>query len=107
MKKTWEDAVDYCRERNWDLVSVSNEKMQVWAELEAMKADTPFVWLGLRYTCVLEFWFWISDEYFGFKHWKGNDITTECDMSGAMEKTGDHRWFSQPDTEEFEFICDM
>lgn len=107
MKKTWEDALDYCRENGTDMVSIPDEQMQAWAELEAIKAETPFVWLGLRYSCVVEFWFWVSDQSFCLTHWApGNGTTTEeCDMSGAMEKTEDHLWVSRPDNEEFNFIC--
>ncbi|XP_071761109.2 uncharacterized protein LOC139916206 [Centroberyx gerrardi] len=107
--KTWEKAVDYCRRHYQDLASIPTDDSQVWAELEAREANSALVWLGLRYTCTLDFWFWVSNKCFGYDNWApGNGSREEeCDMSGAMERGGEHRWVSQPDTNKFNFICEQ
>uniref|UniRef100_A0A8C4DN73 C-type lectin domain-containing protein n=1 Tax=Dicentrarchus labrax TaxID=13489 RepID=A0A8C4DN73_DICLA len=104
-KKTWEDALYYCRENYNDLASITNLKEQRWIQQKAKNASTAFVWLGLRYTCTLEFWFWVSDEVVGYKNWASGGRNDECDMSGGMERGGEHKWSSQPDNNTYNFIC--
>lgn len=102
--KTWEDALYHCRDQNMDLASIVCEETQAWAELEARNANTSFVWLGLRYTCTLDFWFWVNDQRFRFSQWAPNGEKKQCNMSGAMKK-GNYSWSSKPDNNTFNFIC--
>ncbi|XP_074510869.1 fucolectin-1-like [Sebastes fasciatus] len=103
--KTWEDALYHCREQDKDLASIVDEDTQAWAELHAKDADTHFVWLGLRYTCTLGFWFWVDDQRVDFTRWGQNGKEEQCEMSGVMKKHEDHLWFSKPDYETYNFIC--
>lgn len=103
--KTWVEALNYCRENYNDLVSITNLEDQRWVQNKAKKALTSHIWLGLRYTCVLEFWFWVSDVAVNYTKWASGGEGDECDMSGAMDREGDHEWFRHPDTEKFNFIC--
>ncbi|XP_072250861.1 uncharacterized protein [Leuresthes tenuis] len=104
-KMMWEDALYYCRDNYEDLASVLNEDAQAFAELEAEKADTDFVWLGLHFTCTLQFWFWVDDHRLQFKRWHNDTETADCAMSGAMEKREDHYWVVKSDFDAYNFIC--
>ncbi|XP_039996593.1 E-selectin-like [Xiphias gladius] len=103
--KTWEEALVYCREKHYDLVTITNLDEQRWVQDRAKKANSPYVWLGLRYTCTLQFWFWVSDVAVTYKNWDSHGETDDCDMSGAMDRGGEHKWIKKLDNENFNFIC--
>ncbi|KAI3375694.1 hypothetical protein L3Q82_004000 [Scortum barcoo] len=103
--KTWTEALYYCRENHYDLISITNLAEQWWVQERAKNASTDFVWLGLRYTCTLDFWFWISDEQVDYKNWASEEKMDDCDMSAAMEKGGEHKWHKKADNSKFNFIC--
>ena len=105
-KKTWEEASDYCIKNHRGLVSITDSSQQRWAAMKAKEADTDHVWLGLRYTCVLDLWFWVNDELVCYKNWASDKEPGEdCDRAVAMSKGEGHKWHTKADTEEFNFIC--
>ena len=107
---TWFDAVDYCREKHYDLVSVHNAAEQERLRQRARTADTPYVWLGMHYSCALEFWYWLSDHDTCFHNWapgNGSCGSESCRMAAAVERGGDQFWVSQHHDEKFNFICEM
>uniref|UniRef100_A0A3B1J7M2 C-type lectin domain-containing protein n=1 Tax=Astyanax mexicanus TaxID=7994 RepID=A0A3B1J7M2_ASTMX len=83
-KLTWKGALRYCRENHVDLVSVHSEEIQLWVKDVAQKASTDHVWLGLRHTCTLSFWFWVGN---------------------AVQARGDQKWVSLPENQTLNFIC--
>uniref|UniRef100_A0A8C7Y4M5 C-type lectin domain-containing protein n=1 Tax=Oryzias sinensis TaxID=183150 RepID=A0A8C7Y4M5_9TELE len=103
--RTWEEALYYCRHNHHDLVTITNMDEQIWVQEKTKNASSPFVWTGLRYTCTLGFWFWVSDEVVHYKNWASPGQVNECDMSGAMETGGEHKWFKKHDEEKFNFFC--
>uniref|UniRef100_A0A669DIS0 C-type lectin domain-containing protein n=1 Tax=Oreochromis niloticus TaxID=8128 RepID=A0A669DIS0_ORENI len=103
--KTWEEALYYCRENYNDLVSITNSHDQNWIQEKVKQANSPYVWLGLRYTCTLGFWFWVTDEVVEYKNWASDVTADDCDMSGAMNRGSPHKWSKQADNKMFNFIC--
>ncbi|XP_063323898.1 macrophage mannose receptor 1-like [Pelmatolapia mariae] len=103
--KTWEEALYYCREKHHDLASITNLHEQQWFQEKAKNASTPFVWLGLRYTCTLGFWFWVTDEVAEYSNWDSKRKDDVCGVSGAMDTAGEQKWVSQPDNNKFNFFC--
>ncbi|XP_028442440.1 C-type mannose receptor 2-like [Perca flavescens] len=100
----WEDALYYCRDHHGDLVSITNQDDQRWVQERAKMASTPHVWLGLRYTCTLDFWFWVSDETVLYKNWGPGQPGDDCNMSGAMDREG--TWVKKIDDDhKLNFIC--
>ena len=104
--KTWFDAVDYCREKHLDLVSVHSAAEQEQVRQRAKMADTPHVWLGMHYSCALEFWYWLSDQGSCYHNWAPGNGTGACGMAAAVERGGD-QWVSLHHDEKFNFICEM
>ncbi|KAL0966852.1 hypothetical protein UPYG_G00300950 [Umbra pygmaea] len=112
--KTWWDAQTYCRQHHKDLVSVTSEKVQRWVEAKAKRASTPHVWLGLRYTCTLNIWFWVSGDPTCYHKWApGNGISVEecggtgVGRTGAIQRDGLQQWVGLNDTEQLNFICSI
>uniref|UniRef100_A0A668UAJ6 C-type lectin domain-containing protein n=1 Tax=Oreochromis aureus TaxID=47969 RepID=A0A668UAJ6_OREAU len=103
--KTWEEALNYCRQKHDDLVSISNPAEQGWVQERAKNASTPFVWLGLRYGCAARLWLWVTDYVVCYERWASGGRTEDCDMSAAMTTGGQHEWVSQRENETFNFIC--
>ncbi|XP_034533078.1 macrophage mannose receptor 1-like [Notolabrus celidotus] len=103
---TWEEALNYCREHHRDLVSITNPQQQKWVQARAKNASTDYVWLGLRYTCTMDLWFWVNDYLVCYDNWKTPDDGKDlCDYAAAMEKNGEHKWVKKVDTNEFNFFC--
>ncbi|XP_064827434.1 macrophage mannose receptor 1-like isoform X2 [Oncorhynchus masou masou] len=106
--KTWSDALRHCRDLDMELVSAHNQTIQHWVQQKAKKASTPFVWLGLRYTCTLDIWFWVNGEESCYHNWavgEGyNPMKGQCGNTGAIQRDGG-QWVSRSETERFNFIC--
>ncbi|KAL1282199.1 hypothetical protein QQF64_001002 [Cirrhinus molitorella] len=95
-KKTWEEALEYCRSRNTDLAYVDTKVL-----LNMSNAQTERVWTGLRFLAGM--WFWVGKE---------NDETNialpscppEPYRCGAYNvKTGN--WESRDCEEKLNFLC--
>ncbi|KAL3046157.1 hypothetical protein OYC64_004214 [Pagothenia borchgrevinki] len=99
--KTWDEALTYCRENHRVLVSITDRHQQRWVEKRAKMTDTP-VWLGMRYTCTLDLWFWVSDRLVCYQNW-ATDEMADCGMAGVMKRDG--KWYKKADYEKLNFIC--
>ncbi|KAF4096209.1 macrophage mannose receptor 1-like isoform X2 [Onychostoma macrolepis] len=107
--KTWTEALRYCRERDMGLVSVDSEQMQRRVMNVTASASSNHVWLGLRHSCTVGLWFWVSGHTICYDQWASNydkelDDCVNTVRSGAI-RTSDNHWISRPETEENNFIC--
>lgn len=105
---TWIQAMTYCREHYVDLVHISTQDVQERVAEMAKNATSPQVWIGLRYTCNFNFWFWASSASGCYLNWapgQGSDRIYDCGATGAVEATGRQQWVGLPETEKLNFIC--
>ncbi|XP_051756504.1 macrophage mannose receptor 1-like [Ctenopharyngodon idella] len=104
---TWPEALRYCRQNHTDLVSVHSEEMQRRVMNVVKQASTEAVWLGLRHSCTVGLWFWVSGQTVCYQNWAIDD-SDKCESavrSGAVQSGGDQRWISRPETDRLNFIC--
>ncbi|KAL3046035.1 hypothetical protein OYC64_004111 [Pagothenia borchgrevinki] len=101
--KTWDEALTYCRENHHDLVSITDRHQQRWVQERAKMADTEFVWLGMRYTCTLDLWFWVSNRLVCYNNWAQEDKMKGCDRATAMKRDGE--WYEKREGDFLNFIC--
>ncbi|KAL7875555.1 hypothetical protein AOLI_G00105180 [Acnodon oligacanthus] len=108
-KKTWREALSYCRDNHVDLVSVHTEKIQRWVETAVYYASTANVWMGLRHTCAQSFWFWVSGSTICYQNWAPGNGTGVEDCSGGERtgavQSGSKQWVSLPEDQRLNFIC--
>uniref|UniRef100_A0A8C9ZNI2 C-type lectin domain-containing protein n=1 Tax=Sander lucioperca TaxID=283035 RepID=A0A8C9ZNI2_SANLU len=100
---TWVEALSYCRDHYRDLVSITNQDEQLWVQERAKMASTPYVWLGLRYTCTLDLWFWVTGEMVCYNNWGPDQPGDDCTTAGAMDREG--TWVKKDDDNQLNFIC--
>ncbi|XP_014827206.1 PREDICTED: macrophage mannose receptor 1-like [Poecilia mexicana] len=98
--KTWHEALTYCRGHGHDLVTITNMDDQILIQEKVKEASTPFVWLGLRFSCLQKIWFWVCKKNATFE-----GQINDCEISGAMEAGGKHMWFQRNNTEKLNFFC--
>lgn len=105
---TWIEAMGYCRKHHIDLVHITTRDVQERVAEKARNATSPHVWLGLRYTCSFNFWFWISSGTNCYLNWapgQGPEGKYDCGATGAIQATGGQQWVGLPETEKLNFIC--
>ncbi|XDV19458.1 hypothetical protein PO909_024928, partial [Leuciscus waleckii] len=107
---TWPEALRHCRQNYTDLVSVHSEEMQEEVMNVVKRASTEAVWLGLRHSCTVGLWFWVSGETVCYQNWAPGNGTGDEDCesgvrSGAVLSGGDQRWISRPEHVKLNFIC--
>ncbi|XP_073764027.1 snaclec alboaggregin-B subunit beta-like isoform X2 [Danio rerio] len=107
---SWSEALRYCRQNHVDLVSVQSVEMQRCVMNVVKLASTEAVWLGLRHSCALGIWFWVSGETVCYQNWAPGNGTSEEDCeptvrSGAVQSGGNQTWISRPETDRLNFIC--
>uniref|UniRef100_A0A8C4STY0 C-type lectin domain-containing protein n=1 Tax=Erpetoichthys calabaricus TaxID=27687 RepID=A0A8C4STY0_ERPCA len=66
---TWEEAMDYCRERNSNLISISSQVEQDAIAALVNTTNSTNVWLGLRQSRLFGFWFWIDEKPLSYEKW--------------------------------------
>ncbi|KAG7269197.1 hypothetical protein CRUP_016069 [Coryphaenoides rupestris] len=110
--RTWEEAVEHCRAEYHDLVSAQSTEALDWVRDVSRNATTPTVWVGLHYTCVLDFWFWVDNaeayDDGGGSRWADGQRGrgADCGASGAVNISS-RLWLSQPSSVKLNFICSL
>ncbi|KAI5630221.1 low affinity immunoglobulin epsilon Fc receptor-like, partial [Silurus asotus] len=108
---TWKEALRYCRNHHHDLVSVDSEEMQLWVKGVAQSASTKHVWLGLRHSCTVDFWYWVNFQFIYYQDWApgngtGHEDCSNEERSGTVQSGGTpQQWVSLPQSNTLNFIC--
>lgn len=65
----WMQAMTYCRKHHVNLVHITNQDVQEKVAAVAKNSTSMHVWIGLRYTCQFNIWFWISSAPSCYQNW--------------------------------------
>ncbi|XP_031727576.1 secretory phospholipase A2 receptor-like [Anarrhichthys ocellatus] len=104
--KTWEEAMEQCREQHNDLVSLPSESALVETLKTSKEAQTDRVWTGLRY--LSDDWLWVNGENVSYQAWSRAETpqrpawTHHC---GALSLKGGHLE-SWDCADKLNFVCD-
>ncbi|XP_060755395.1 macrophage mannose receptor 1-like isoform X2 [Neoarius graeffei] len=109
---TWRQALNYCRNHHYDLVSVRTEEMQFWVKEVVQDASTEQVWLGLSHDCAQRIWFWVFGTMVCYQDWAPGNGTWNEDCShekrsGAVQSRGQQQWIDMPQSYKLNFICSI
>uniref|UniRef100_A0A8C4SW62 Macrophage mannose receptor 1-like n=1 Tax=Erpetoichthys calabaricus TaxID=27687 RepID=A0A8C4SW62_ERPCA len=104
---TWEEAMDYCRERNSDLISISSQVEQDAIAALVNTTNSPNVWLGLRQSRLFGFWFWIDEKPLSYENWVHGPpsqlpASSPC---AAMSQQNNFSWINVSCSDTYSFIC--
>uniref|UniRef100_A0A3Q3FWF2 C-type lectin domain-containing protein n=1 Tax=Labrus bergylta TaxID=56723 RepID=A0A3Q3FWF2_9LABR len=105
VKKTWEEALEHCRETHTDLTSLNSETERLLA-LSEIQHDriTERVWIGLRF--LGDHWLWVNGDPLVYEAWPEGDQEHQCPLRkrcGALTKEG--HWENWDCEEKLHFIC--
>ncbi|XP_077430643.1 uncharacterized protein LOC144057219 isoform X2 [Vanacampus margaritifer] len=106
---TWMEALSYCRQHYLDLVFITGQSTQDQVAQMAQNATSSHIWLGLRYTCTFDLWFWSGSSADCYQNWAPGqgppEHVYECGVTGAMVTTGGQHWVGLSETQQLNFIC--
>uniref|UniRef100_A0A8C8DPS0 C-type lectin domain-containing protein n=1 Tax=Oryzias sinensis TaxID=183150 RepID=A0A8C8DPS0_9TELE len=105
-EKTWEEALEHCRENHGDLTSLLSETENRLAQREIQNSTiTQRVWVGLRF--LGDTWKWVNGDPLEFQAWnqtgdpeQQSPVWRRC---GALTKQGE--WENRDCQEKLNFIC--
>ncbi|XP_056450639.1 C-type mannose receptor 2-like [Gadus chalcogrammus] len=102
----WSDALLYCRDSHWDLLSLMGPEDQEM--VDELVAHTTFnltshLWVGLRRTRSGSSWFWMSGDPMNFTQWdEGYHHPSPC---GSVSSREPYTWRQRSCEEHLNFIC--
>lgn len=105
---SWIHAMSYCRKHHIDLVHITSKDIQEKVAAIAKNATSPYVWIGLRYTCKFNFWFWTSSTHTCYQNWgpgQGSERKYDCGVTGAVGTTSGQQWIGLSGAKTLNFIC--
>ncbi|KAM4603396.1 snaclec stejaggregin-B subunit beta-1-like [Polymixia lowei] len=105
-KKTWEEALEHCREHHTELTSLVSETEVLLAQSKIQKAKTTDrVWIGLTY--LGNRWLWVNGDPLEYEAWTQGGDQNMCPRwshsCGALTKEG--LWEYHYCQEKLNFIC--
>ncbi|KAK7176861.1 hypothetical protein R3I93_000950 [Phoxinus phoxinus] len=65
--KTWDEALDHCRQHYTDLASLRSQMIMAEAINNTITSQTAYVWTGLRF--MAGHWYWVSGHNLQYKAW--------------------------------------
>uniref|UniRef100_A0A8C4SYD5 C-type lectin domain-containing protein n=1 Tax=Erpetoichthys calabaricus TaxID=27687 RepID=A0A8C4SYD5_ERPCA len=106
-RMTWSKAMDYCRERNSNLISISSQVEQDAIAALVNTTNSTNVWLGLRQSRLFGFWFWIDEKPLSYEKWVHGPpsqlpASSPC---AAMSQQNNFSWINVSCSETYSFIC--
>ncbi|CAL8236318.1 unnamed protein product [Arctogadus glacialis] len=102
----WSDALLYCRDSHWDLLSLIGPEDQEM--IDELVAHAPFpltsqLWVGLRRSPLGSSWFWMSGDPMDFTRWdEGSHHSSLC---GGTSSRKPSTWRQRSCEEHLNFIC--
>ncbi|XP_076016749.1 macrophage mannose receptor 1-like [Genypterus blacodes] len=105
---SWMEALSYCRMHHADLVYITTKALQDMVAEKAKNATSCHVWLGLRYACKSDFWFWTKLSPGCYQNWApghGPEGLYGCGATGAIQTTGGQQWVGLAETAKLNFLC--
>ncbi|CAL8302651.1 unnamed protein product [Gadus morhua 'NCC'] len=102
----WSDALFYCRDHHWDLLSIRGPEDQEM--VDELVASAPFpltrpLWVGLRRSIRGSSWFWMSGDPMDFTQW---DTASHHSSPCAGVSSGEpSKWRQSSCEEHLNFIC--
>ncbi|XP_034007036.1 uncharacterized protein LOC117498944 [Trematomus bernacchii] len=107
-KLCWSDALFYCRDFYWDLLSIRSEEEQKEVE-EVLRTTsfllTPHVWVGLRRYLMDSIWFWMSGASVNYSYWKTHSPSQISSPCGGVDTSDPFHWTDFPCGDHLYFIC--
>ncbi|KAJ3584349.1 hypothetical protein NHX12_014844 [Muraenolepis orangiensis] len=105
-RQCWSDALLYCRDFHWDLLSIRGpEELETIDELVA-RANFPLtshLLVGLLGSIIGSSWFWMSGDPMDFTQWEhGSHQSSPCGSMASMEPSA---WRQRSCEEHLYFFC--
>ncbi|CAL8292678.1 unnamed protein product [Arctogadus glacialis] len=102
----WSDALLYCRDSHWDLLSLRGPEDQEMVDKLVARAPFPLtshLWVGLRRSLSGSSWFWMSGDPMDFTQWdEGSNHSSPC---GGVSSREPSTWRQRSCEEHLNFIC--
>ncbi|XDV18769.1 hypothetical protein PO909_024401, partial [Leuciscus waleckii] len=100
--KTWDEALDYCRQNYTDLTSLRSHTIMAEVINNTITSQTAYVWTGLRF--MAGHWFWVSGDDLQYKAWSTEGSSSVLPEICAVELCIEKRRFGNPQTERKDII---
>ncbi|XDV18756.1 hypothetical protein PO909_024388 [Leuciscus waleckii] len=103
--KTWDEALDYCRQTYTDLASLRSQMIMAEVIKNTITSQTAYVWTGLRF--LAGHWFWVSGDDLQYKAWSAEG-ELQCPARnlrcGALDREN-NIWRPNNCEDKLNFLC--